>query len=175
MSVTTPSFAEKRLMKWIGPVHAFLLRFRQKAQNLFGSSASPCDKTDPTIKTSRYESIWMLLTRRPRPREVGGVRACPKPTPYLCLSFATLDGFVSRTVTFRTPHDRVTTTVSDGWGIRFGGVCERTECAGCETKADSNRNDETEIAQSEIHRSGADEGAETTSRRRCRIDAAARH
>jgi len=67
----------------------------------------------------------------------------------------------------------VAASVSTGWGIRSGGVYERIEYAGFEIKEDPNRNDEAEIAQSKIHRSGADEGAEPTGPRRCHfIDAA---
>jgi hypothetical protein len=55
-----------------------------------------------------------------------------------------------------------------------GGVYERIEYADFETKKDSNRNDEAEITQSEIHRSGADDGAEPGCPRRCSFtDAAA--
>jgi hypothetical protein len=70
----------------------------------------------------------------------------------------------------------VASSVSTGWGIRSGGVYERIEYAGFEIKEDPNRNDEAEIAQSKIHQSGADEGAEPTGLYRCHfIDAAALH
>ena len=52
-------------------------------------------------------------------------------------------------------------------GNSVRGVYEKIEYAGFETKKDSNRNDEAEIAQSEIHRSGTDEGAEPAGPRRC--------
>jgi hypothetical protein len=69
----------------------------------------------------------------------------------------------------------VAASVSTGWGIRSGGVHERIQYADVEAKK-ANRNDEAEGAQTEIHRSGADEGAEPTGPRRCHfIPLAASH
>jgi hypothetical protein len=53
-----------------------------------------------------------------------------------------------------------------GRGIR-GGVHEKIQYADVETKNATNRNDEAEGAQTEIHRSFANEGAEPTGPRPC--------
>ena len=53
------------------------------------------------------------------------------------------------------------------------GVHERIRYADVETKKATNRNDEAEGAQAEIHRSFANEGAEPTGPRPCRFSAAA--
>ena len=58
-------------------------------------------------------------------------------------------------------------------GIRSGGVYERIEYADVEAKKTTNCNDEAEGAQTEIHRSFANEGAEPTGPRPCRFSAAA--
>ena len=56
-----------------------------------------------------------------------------------------------------------------GRGIRGGS----NEYADVEAKKAANRNDEAEGAQTEIHRSFANEGAEPTGPRPCRFSAAA--
>jgi hypothetical protein len=57
-------------------------------------------------------------------------------------------------------------------GIR-GGIHERIQYADVEAKKATNRNDEAEGAQTEVHRSFANEGAEPTGPRPCRFSAAA--
>jgi hypothetical protein len=54
------------------------------------------------------------------------------------------------------------------------GPYERFQYAGVEAKKATNRNDEAEGAQTEIHRSLANEGAEPPDPRHCRISAACR-
>jgi hypothetical protein len=100
MSVTIPLFAEKRPMKQIGPVYVFV-NCAFGARNLSESSASRCDKADPAIKTRDTSQSGCAVDATTPPACGRGLSGCPAPTPYLCLSFATLDGFVSRTVTFR--------------------------------------------------------------------------
>jgi hypothetical protein len=58
-------------------------------------------------------------------------------------------------------------------GNSNGGVHERIQYADVEAKKTANRNDEAEGAQTEIHRSFANEGAEPAGPRPCRITAAA--
>ena len=60
-----------------------------------------------------------------------------------------------------------------GPGIRSGAFYERSKRAGFEAKKAANRNDEAEVAQTEIHRSCAKKGAEPTGPRPCRFTAAA--
>jgi hypothetical protein len=54
-----------------------------------------------------------------------------------------------------------------------GVVDEKSKYAGFEAKKAPNRNDEAEVAQTEIHRTCANEGAEPTGPRPCRFTAAA--
>jgi hypothetical protein len=59
-------------------------------------------------------------------------------------------------------------------GNSSGGVVhEKSKYAGFEAKKAPNRNDEAEVAQTEIHRTCANEGAEPTGPRPCRFTAAA--
>jgi hypothetical protein len=58
-------------------------------------------------------------------------------------------------------------------GSSRGRVHERNQYADVEAKKAANRNDEAEGAQTEIHRSFANEGAEPTGPRPCRFSAAA--
>jgi hypothetical protein len=62
--------------------------------------------------------------------------------------------------------------IVQGRGIR-GGFHERIQYADVEAKKAANRNDEAESAQTEIHRSVANEGAEPTGPRPCRFSAVA--
>ena len=89
----------------------------------------------------------------------------------LCLSFA------HSVVSSVKPYNLDSTSMQfrlnlQGQGIR-GGAHERIQYTDVEAKKATNRNDEAEGAQTEIHRSFANEGAEPTGPRPCRFSAAA--
>jgi hypothetical protein len=86
-----------------------------------------------------------------------------------CLSFATLGGFDSQPYNLDSTSTQFRLNLQ-GRGIR-GGIHERIQYADVEAKKATNRNDEAEGAQTEIHRSFANEGAEPTGPRPCRFSA----
>jgi hypothetical protein len=91
----------------------------------------------------------------------------------LCLSFTTVSAFVSRAVNLDSTPVRCRPSLLRS-GNSIGGVHdERSKYARFEAKKAANRNDEAEVAQTEIHRSCANKGAEPTGPRPCRFTAAA--